>query len=48
VTGTLYLSPDFEDLHAHRNTVETPFNRLTEKDLCSGVGALDGINAVLR
>jgi hypothetical protein len=29
----LYLSPDSEDLHAHLNTVETSFNRLSGKKL---------------
>jgi 2-oxoglutarate ferredoxin oxidoreductase subunit beta len=48
VTGLLYLSPDSEDLHAHLNTVETPFNRLSEKDLCPGAGTLEKINASLR
>ena len=38
VTGLLYLSLDSEDLHAHLNTVETPFNKLSEKKLCPGAG----------
>ena len=48
VTGLLYLSPDSEDLHAHLNTVETPFNKLSEKELCPGAGVLEKINASLR
>jgi len=48
VTKLLYLSPDSEDLHAHLNTVEMPFNKLSEKDLCPGAGVLDKINAALR
>jgi 2-oxoglutarate/2-oxoacid ferredoxin oxidoreductase subunit beta len=48
VTGLLYLSADSEDLHAHLNTVETPFNKLSEKDLCPGAGMLEKINAALR
>jgi 2-oxoglutarate ferredoxin oxidoreductase subunit beta len=48
VTGLLYLSPDSEDLHAHLNTVETPFNRLGEKELCPGAATLEKINAALR
>ncbi|HKW37591.1 MAG TPA: 2-oxoacid:ferredoxin oxidoreductase subunit beta [Burkholderiales bacterium] len=48
VTGLLYLSPDSEDLHAHLNTVETPFNTLSEKELCPGAGVLEKINASLR
>jgi hypothetical protein len=42
------FSPDSEDLHAHLNTVETPFNKLSEKELCPGAGALEKINAALR
>jgi 2-oxoglutarate ferredoxin oxidoreductase subunit beta len=48
VTGLLYLSPDSEDLHAHLNTVETPFNKLSEKELCPGSATLERINAALR
>ncbi len=48
LTGLLYLSPDAEDLHAHLNTYEVPFNKLGEKDLCPGAGMLDKINAALR
>ena len=48
LTGLLYLASDAEDLHAHLNTVEVPFNRLGEKDLCPGAGMLEKINAALR
>src|SRR6267378_734494 len=48
VTGLLYVDPDAEDLHAHLNTVETPFNKLGEKELCPGAGMLEKINAALR
>ena len=48
LTGLLYLAPDAEDLHAHLNTCEQPFNRLGEKDLCPGAGMLEKINAGLR
>jgi len=48
LTGLLYLAPDAEDLHAHLNTYEAPFNRLGEKDLCPGSAMLDKINAALR
>src|SRR6266571_4676347 len=48
VTGLLYLDPNPEDLHAHLNTVETPFNKLSEKELCPGAGMLEKINASLR
>src|SRR6266446_5300742 len=48
VTGLLYVDPNPEDLHAHLNTVETPFNKLSEKELCPGAGMLEKINAALR
>src|SRR5712671_5354083 len=48
VTGLLYLDTNSEDLHAHLNTVETPFNKLAEKELCPGAGMLEKINASLR
>jgi len=48
VTGLLYVDPDPVDLHAHLNTVQTPFNRLGEKELCPGSSALEKINGSLR
>jgi 2-oxoglutarate ferredoxin oxidoreductase subunit beta len=48
LTGLLYLASDAEDLHAHLNTHEVPFNQLAEKDLCPGAGMLEKINAALR
>src|SRR5258706_2830000 len=48
VTGLLYVDPDSADLHAHLNTVDTPLNRLTERELCPGAVALEKINASLR
>ena len=48
VTGLLYVDPDSADLHAHLNTVDTPLNRLTERELCPGSAALEKINASLR
>ena len=48
LTGLLYLAPDAQDLHAHLNTYEVPFNKLAEKDLCPGAGMLEKINASLR
>src|SRR5437868_736193 len=48
LTGLLYLSPESEDLHAHLNTYEAPFNKLGEKELCPGSVMLDKINAALR
>ena len=48
LTGLLYVNPDAQDLHAHLNTYEAPFNKLGEKDLCPGSAMLDKINAALR
>ena len=48
VTGLLYVDAEAEDLHAHLNTVETPLNTLSEKELCHGSAALEKINASLR
>ena len=48
VTGLLYVRPDASDLHQHLNTVETPLNRLGERELCPGSVALERINAALR
>jgi len=48
LTGLLYLAADAEDLHAHLNTFETPFNKLSEKELCPGAGMLEKINAAMR
>jgi 2-oxoglutarate ferredoxin oxidoreductase subunit beta len=35
-------------MHEHLNTVETPLNQLTAKELCPGSKALERINASLR
>jgi 2-oxoglutarate ferredoxin oxidoreductase subunit beta len=48
LTGLLYFAPDAEDLHAHLNTCEVPFNQLGEKELCPGSAMLDRINAASR
>ena len=48
VTGLLYFHPDADDLHAHLNTVDTPFNQLGAKELCPGAGLLEKLNASLR
>ena len=48
VTGLLYVDPDPDELHAHLDTVETPFNELGEAQLCPGAAALDKLNASLR
>ncbi|MEZ5729839.1 MAG: 2-oxoacid:ferredoxin oxidoreductase subunit beta [Burkholderiaceae bacterium] len=48
VTGLLYFDPRPDDMHAHLNTVETPFNQLDERHLCPGSNALEHINASMR
>jgi 2-oxoglutarate/2-oxoacid ferredoxin oxidoreductase subunit beta len=48
VTGLLYVDPEPDDLHGYMNTVATPFNALTEAELCPGSAALDKLNAALR
>jgi 2-oxoglutarate ferredoxin oxidoreductase subunit beta len=48
ITGLLYVQSESEDLHVHLNTVETPFNQLSEKELCPGTATLEKINAALR
>src|SRR5262245_29274179 len=48
VTGLLYVQPGAADLHDHLNTVETPLNKLGERELCPGSVALERINAALR
>jgi len=48
VTGLLYVEADAEDLHAHLNTVTTPFNRLEAAELSPGAAALAKINAGFR
>jgi 2-oxoglutarate ferredoxin oxidoreductase subunit beta len=48
VTGLLYVDPEPDDLHAHLNSVDTPFNQLSERELCPGAAALEKFNAALR
>jgi 2-oxoglutarate ferredoxin oxidoreductase subunit beta len=47
-TGLLYVDRAPQDLHAHLNTVEMPFNHLGVSELCPGPTVLDRINASLR
>ncbi len=48
VTGLLYVDPDSHDLHEHFNTMATPLNTLSAKDLCPGIAVLEKVNASLR
>ena len=47
-TGLLYVQPEAEDLHEHLSIVETPLNRLVERELCPGSAELERLNAALR
>ncbi|MBV9756111.1 MAG: 2-oxoacid:ferredoxin oxidoreductase subunit beta [Alphaproteobacteria bacterium] len=48
VTGLLYVHPEAADLHDRLETVDTPFNALTDAELCPGAAALERLNASLR
>jgi 2-oxoglutarate ferredoxin oxidoreductase subunit beta len=48
VTGLLFVDPQPEELHDYLHTVDTPFNKLGEKELCPGTATLAKINASLR
>jgi 2-oxoglutarate ferredoxin oxidoreductase subunit beta len=48
VTGLLYVETGKPDLHGHLNTTDTPLNKLTDKELCPGVAALDVVNGEYR
>jgi 2-oxoglutarate ferredoxin oxidoreductase subunit beta len=48
VTGLLFVEREPIDLHARLNTVSAPLRALTEKELCPGSAALEGINASFR
>jgi 2-oxoglutarate/2-oxoacid ferredoxin oxidoreductase subunit beta len=47
LTGLLYVDARAQDLHAHLRTVDTPLNRLADRELCPGAAALESINAEL-
>jgi len=48
LTGLLYVDPNARHLHENINTVCTPLNELTQKDLCPGSEVLEGINESFR
>ena len=48
VTGLLYLDNNAMDCHDIMNTIDTPLNQLTEKDLCPGNAALAAVNQSFR
>jgi len=47
-TGLLYINQSTSDLHELIDTVDKPFNSLTEHDLCPGDEVLSGINQMFR
>ncbi len=48
LTGLIYIEPESKDLHSVLNTVDTPLNQLTAKELCPGMAKLEELNAELR
>ncbi len=48
LTGLLYVTTDWKDLHQTLNTTDTPLNKLKEEDLCPGKEVLDQINESFR
>ncbi len=48
VTGLIYLDKHATDMHANLDTVDSPLNLMSEKELCPGAKALDGFNASHR
>ena len=48
VTGLLFVDANPDELHAHLDTVDTPFNQLDESLLCPGSDALRKLSASLR
>lgn len=48
LTGLIYIEPESRDLHEVLNTVDTPLNQLTAKELCPGMAKLEELNAELR
>lgn len=48
LTGLLYIDEESKELHDLLQTVDTPLNALTQKDLCPGNKVLEGINQSLR
>lgn len=48
LTGLIYIDAECDDLHKINNTVDTPLNKLKEKDLCPGNDKLQLINKGFR
>jgi 2-oxoglutarate ferredoxin oxidoreductase subunit beta len=48
VTGLLFVDENDHDLHRAQNTVTTPLNALSDRELVPGRAALTKLNASLR
>ena len=48
LTGLLYIDEHLKEVHQILNTISTPLNELSEKDLMPGVAALEEINGEYR
>ena len=48
VTGLLYVDEEADDLHSYLDSVDAPFNTLSDADLVPGAAALAKLNASLR
>ena len=48
LTGLIFIDTHAPELHSILNTVSTPLNQLTERDLCPGSESLEKINAGFR
>ncbi|MBK8698982.1 MAG: 2-oxoacid:ferredoxin oxidoreductase subunit beta [Saprospiraceae bacterium] len=48
ITGVLYVNKNGVELNTLLNSVDTPLNQLTEKELCPGLPALEEINQSFR
>jgi len=48
VTGLLYVDEEADDLHGYLDSVDAPFNTLSDADLVPGAAALAKLNASLR
>ena len=48
LTGLLYINPKAKDLKETLDIVDTPLNKLVEKDLCPGKEKLNQINSSLK
>ena len=48
LTGLLYINPKAKDLKEILHVVDTPLNKLVERDLCPGKEKINQINSSLK